>query len=258
MIGERKMVGIFFSGTGNTRHCTEKLLSVLDPNAACIALEDDRAEQAMMDDDFIIYAYPTQYSNAPILVRDYIKKHPTLWNGKKILCLNTMGLFSGDGTGCTARLFKKFGAEVVGGLQIRMPDSVCDSKALKKSISENHRTVMEADRKIQQAAEQIKAGTYPQEGLGCVSHLKGLFGQRLWFYGKTTKYSDQLKINDDCIGCGLCALNCPLKNIQMTDGKPVAGDHCTMCYRCISHCPKQAITLLGKRVVEQCVYEKYQ
>jgi ferredoxin len=43
----------------------------------------------------------------------------------------------------------------------------------------------------------------------------------------------------------------------MKDGKVVAGGRCTMCYRCISHCPKQAITLLGKQVYEQCQFEKY-
>ena len=180
------MVGIYFSGTGNTKHCTQKLLSMLDCNAECIALENDCSEQAIKGSDFIIYAYPTQYSNAPIFVRDYIEMHPTLWKDKKILCLNTMGLFSGDGTGCTARLFKKFGAEVVGGMQIRMPDSVCDSIALKKSISDNHKFILDADEKIEQAAEQIKVGIYPQEGLGFISHMKGLLGQRLWFYGKTT------------------------------------------------------------------------
>ncbi len=252
------MVGIFFSGTGNTKHCAEKLLSLLDPSAACIALESDCAEQAILDNDLILYAYPTQYSNAPIFVRNYIKKHPALWSGKKILCLNTMGLFSGDGTGCTARIFKKFGATVVGGLQIHMPDSVCDSKALKKSISENHEIVLQADLKIEQAAQQIKAGTFPQEGLGLLSHIKGLLGQRLWFYTKTTQYSDKLKISSQCIGCGLCARNCPMKNIQMSEGKPIPGNRCTMCYRCISQCPKQAITLIGKAVTEQCRYEKYQ
>lgn len=37
-----------------------------------------------------------------------------------------------------------------------------------------------------------------------------------------------------------------------------AENRCTMCYRCINICPKQAITLLGKRVIEQGTIEKYQ
>lgn len=87
--------------------------------------------------------------------------------------------------------------------------------------------------------------------------VAGLFGQRLWFYGKTMRYTDKLKISGACIGCGLCASLCPMKNISIQDGRAVADKKCTMCYRCISHCPKKAITLIGNEVKEQCQYEKY-
>ena len=39
----------------------------------------------------------------------------------------------------------------------------------------------------------------------------------IWFYGKTTGYTDKLKINDSCIGCGLCSRECPMGNIKMED-----------------------------------------
>lgn len=73
------------------------------------------------------------------MVRDFIKNHAALWRGKKVLCLATMGLFSGDGAGCAARLLKKYGAEVVGGLHICMPDSIGDVKLLKKTVEKNRR-----------------------------------------------------------------------------------------------------------------------
>lgn len=76
-----------------------------------------------------------KFSNVPVMVKDFIKSHPDLWKGKKILCVATMGLFSGDGAGCSARLLKKYGAKIVGGFHIRMPDSVCDVKLLKKKLS---------------------------------------------------------------------------------------------------------------------------
>ena len=87
--------------------------------------------------------------------------------------------------------------------------------------------------------------------------LKGLFGQRLWFYGKTAGYTDKLKISEKCVGCGLCVSLCPTKNLSLRDGKAAAESQCTMCYRCISHCPQKAITLLGDEVIEQCQFEKY-
>ena len=69
-----------------------------------------------------------------------------------------MGLFSGDGTGCAARLLKKYGAQILGGVQIKMPDSVCDNKLLKKSMEKNRQIVKCADQRIEQIAEQIRRG----------------------------------------------------------------------------------------------------
>ena len=66
-----------------------------------------------------------------------------------------------------------------------MPDAVCDSKLLKKSLEENRRIVHEADAKIDKATSDIKRdGKYPKEGLSFLAHMAGLFGQRLWFYKK--------------------------------------------------------------------------
>jgi ferredoxin len=48
-----------------------------------------------------------------------------------------------------------------------------------------------------------------------------------------------------------------MNNIKIVDKKVVQNNQCTMCYRCINNCPKQAMTLLGKRGVEQSVIEKY-
>lgn len=104
----------------------------------------------------------------------------------------------------------------------------------------------------------IKNGKPPQEGLGAAYHLAGLFGQRLYFWGKTQKYTDGLKINSrKCIGCSLCERLCPMGNIAVKNGIAVSSDKCTMCYRCISKCPEQAITLLGKKVIEQNNVSRY-
>ena len=48
-----------------------------------------------------------------------------------------------------------------------------------------------------------------------------------------------------------------MENLVIENNKAVAKNRCTMCYRCISSCPQQAITLLGDTVVEQCRYERY-
>lgn len=251
------MLGIYLSGTGNTKHCIEKLTNLLDNSARAIPLECDDVITEIKNNSTIILGYPTQYSNVPYMIRDFINKNKLLWKGKKVLCVATMGAFSGDGAGCTARLLKKYGAVILGGLHIKMPDSVCDNKLLKKTLEQNKEIIIQADKKIEFTARQIKHGKYPKDGVSLFAHIIGLLGQRLWFYTKTTGYTDKLKINENCIGCGLCASLCPMKNISIQNGKAVADKKCTMCYRCISHCPQKAITLVGSEVVEQCQFEKY-
>lgn len=250
------MLGIYLSGTGNTKHCVEKLTSLLDNSAVVLPLESKTILDDIKNNNDIILGYPTQFSNAPFMVRDFIKSND-VWKGKRVLCVATMGAFSGDGAGCTARLLKKRGAVILGGLHIHMPDSVCDSKLLKKSIEENRQIVLKADEKIEKTVQQIQMGKYPKEGITFISHMIGLFGQRLWFYNKTSHYSDKLKISDSCTGCGLCSQICPMKNIKIDNKKAVPGNKCTMCYRCISRCPGQAITLIGDKVREQCQFDKY-
>ncbi len=252
------MTGIYFSGTGNTKFCVDKFLKEYDGSKNSFSIEDCKALERIKNDNKIVIGYPVQYSNIPKILRDYIVSNRYIWKGKNIFIIVTMGLFSGDGAGMLARLLKNYGAIIVGGLHLKMPDSICDERALKRSFKNNKRIVVKAAEKICKSVRNIKNGEPPQEGLGIVYHLAGLFGQRLYFLGKTQKYTDKLKINSlKCIGCGLCERLCPMGNIIVKNGIAVSSDKCTMCYRCISKCPKQAITLLGKKVIEQNDVSRY-
>lgn len=51
------------------------------------------------------------------------------------------------------------------------------------------------------------------------------------------------KAEKDCIGCGLCAKDCPAGNIKMVDGKPKFGNRCLICARCSFRCPKNCINI---------------
>lgn len=252
------MIGVYFSGTGNTKFCIERLLNGLDKNGSIYSIENDAALDAIADNEQIIFAYPVYYSNLPKIVRDFIVNHAELWRGKKVFVLATMGLFSGDGAGCAARLFKKYGAKVLGGLHIKMPDCIGDVKLLKKSLEDNRKIVSDAERKIDKAVNSIQSEKYPKQGLNFAYRITGLFGQRLYFRGKTKNYYKNIKINNDlCIACGVCVSLCPMKNIEKQNNNIVFKDKCTMCYRCFSNCPKKAITIIGKQVYEQCTIDKY-
>lgn len=246
------MIGVYFSGTGNTEYCIKKFMSVYAPDSFCISIENTDIADYIKQHGEIVFAYPVYYSNLPKIVRDFITQNRTLWYGKKIFIIATMGLFSGDGAGLSARLLKKYGAYIIGGLHIKMPDCICDVRTLKRSISKNREIVNNATDKLIRVVHLLLINNPPQEGLNVLYHIAGLFGQRLWFYNKTRSYTNQLHIDlDSCIGCGKCVSLCPMKNISVIDKKAQPRNHCTMCYRCISQCPQKAIALIGEKVIEQ-------
>jgi len=254
---EIELLGVYFSGTGNTKFCIEKFCHY-SGGSEPLSIEDSGVVEAIRTSEEIIFGYPVYFSNIPKIVTDFISMNSSCFADKRVYIIATMGLFSGDGAGCGARLFKKCGAKIIGGLHLKMPDCIGDVKALKKAPAQNRKIVTDAEQKIIQAVNMIKQGNPAKEGLGFHYHIAGLFGQRLWFYNKTTHYSDKLKIcKTNCVGCGKCVSLCPMSNLTVTDQKASANGKCTMCYRCINNCPNKAITLIGKEVIEQCLFSRY-
>lgn len=251
------MTGIYFSGTGNTKHCITRFIDALSlydaaagHAAQIIPIEESvRAVNAIQSEpELLVLAYPVYYSNLPKIMRDFIVEHKELWKGKRIFILCTMGLFSGDGAGVAARLLETYGADIIGGLHVIMPDCISDVKLLKYSPEKNREIIAKADRKLEKAARQTAAHKPPQDGLSILSRLAGLLGQRLWFARKTARYSDKLTIHPEtCSKCGRCAAVCPMHNLTLTAAGITTAGKCTMCYRCVNQCPQKAITLLGKR-----------
>jgi len=252
------MVGIYFSGTGNSRYAVELFCDEYDKDAKVFSIEYDNVIEAVKNEDMLVFAYPVQYSTVPKILRDFISDNKELWKNKRIFVIATMGLFSGDGAGVLGRLLQKYEAEILGGLHLKMPDSIGDEKVLKRPLEKNRELVKKAEEKIKKAVQLLESGKPTQEGIGVLYRMAGFLGQRLYFGHKTKYYSDRLRVDEDkCIGCGKCEKLCPMNNIKIVDKKVWQNNQCTMCYRCINNCPKQAMTLLGKTVVEQSVIEKY-
>ena len=156
------MLGIYFSGTGNSRYALETFLRHYNSSAKTVAIEDKSAAKLIGQHQELVFSYPVQYSNIPKMLKDFIEQNSRLWNGKRIFVIATMALFSGDGAGILARHLQRYGAHITGGLHLKMPDSISDVKALKRPLAQNKRTVKKAEKKIACAANRMKHGKPPQ------------------------------------------------------------------------------------------------
>ena len=126
------LIGIYFSGTGNTKFCVDKFLAEYDNSKNTFSIEDKCTLDKIKNNHEIVIGYPVQYSNIPKILRDYVMSNQYIWKGKKVFIIATMGLFSGDGAGILARLLNSYGAVISGGLHLKMPDSIGDVKVLKR------------------------------------------------------------------------------------------------------------------------------
>lgn len=80
------MVSIYLSGTGNTKYCIELLTSLIDQSARAIPLECcEDVIDAIQCNDTIVLGYPTQFSNAPYMVRAFRSKALVFWKNGRLL-----------------------------------------------------------------------------------------------------------------------------------------------------------------------------
>ena len=119
-----------------------------DEAAKAFSIEDDNVIEAIKSEEMLVFAYSVQYSTVPKMLRDFIIENKELWENKKVFVIATMGLFSGDGAGILGRFLQQYGAEIIGGLHLKMPDSIDDENMLKRPLEKNKELVKKEERKI--------------------------------------------------------------------------------------------------------------
>ncbi|MCL2493337.1 MAG: EFR1 family ferrodoxin [Clostridiales bacterium] len=220
----------WFSGTGNSLYAAKRLAEGLG-GAELIRITGEAPVGAYGGEETKIgFVFPSYYCNMPRVVRAFVEKLEIL-PGAYIFAIVTMG---GVGQGTADALRKAIEAK---GLKLNyarglhMPANyVIMYNPTGPEKSEG--MLAKADTSIARFAAEITAG-------------KELI-RRFPYNGKTL-YKDISALDagfaagEGCTGCGLCERVCPVRNIQMENGKPKWLGHCERCVACVSWCPENAI-----------------
>ena len=169
------MIAIYFSSTGNTKHCVKRFIERLGGDIPAVSIEDEACSELLKHHDDIILAYPVYFSDLPQIVREFICKNSANFRGKNVFIIATMEIFSGDGAGCAARILGRAGAKITGGTHVKMPAFILDVAIFSYLAQKNERLINDANAKLQRVARASAAGNPPQEGLGVLAVLRGFW-----------------------------------------------------------------------------------
>ncbi len=237
------MVLFYFSGTGNSEFVARRFSRAA--GADCHSVEEDADFGALISaHDTVGFCYPVYGSSVPRPMREFVAAHADALTGKRFVILCTQLIFSGDGAHELCAFLPGGEANVVYAEHVAMPNNICNfSLFAVKNGSKNARRLRAARRRIQRAADEFLRGITRRRGFNSLSILMGMSQSKFW-PAVEEKAAGDVKIDADCIRCGLCARLCPMQNLTMGEHGVEQAGKCAVCYRCVNACPERAITVM--------------
>lgn len=231
-----------FSGTGNTLKVSERLAQELRLNGVETEIFNIRAGAEVPQTngyDMLLIGYPVHAFNAPANVLEFLKNLPRV-SKMPAYIVRTSGepLRLNDASGITPRrILKRRGYVVKGELSCVMPYNMI----FRHSDQMAARMWRAAELRIENTAPQIAAvrGKVGKVNIfrRFVAFVLRIEHTAMPFLGR------RFKTTESCVGCGICAGECPQGNIKIVDGKPQFGKNCVGCVACSFNCPKDAIKI---------------
>ncbi|MBQ2974462.1 MAG: EFR1 family ferrodoxin [Clostridia bacterium] len=227
----------YFSATGNSCHVAKRIADATGDRIISVTecLKKGAFDFNAKDGETIGFITPVYNFGLPVTVIDFINRLNLNHRGY-VFTLVTFGGFSGGASKMIKALLKEKGIKTDAQYSVRMPDTwtpVYDLSDKEKICETNRKADIKIDGIIKKISKKVN-GNFDSRRIP--------FGDK--FYGgyEEMRKTSTLSVSSNCIGCGLCAEQCPVNAIEIRNGKPVwVKDKCAMCLGCLHHCPSFAI-----------------
>ena len=260
---------VYFSGTGNTERITQELGALFSRSGhevKLIAVEtvvhDNAVITELSESDLIGIGYPVYDLREPKIISDFIDMLPVQETEVPVFQYSTLALIKGD---CHSYVTRKLGSGnyyVIADTGFKCPSNgvvtyeapdhwrqkkVGYAKNIGLQLNDFRTKVLESYEKFITAPYSVHAYIFP------VFDIFRFFSRRLF----GDRFYRDLAVSEKCNACGLCVKSCPDKNLCLKDARVEIkkSNGCLRCLRCVSMCPRQAITFTSSNLKRQYTKE---
>ena len=237
---------LYFSATGNCKYVAARLAEAEGQEALSIA-DCVRQGRFAFADEAIGVVSPTYDLGLPSIVREFLSR--ASFQTAYLYFVATCGTTPGAIGAMANRAIR--GREIDAYYCVRMPDTwtpIFDLSTPEKVAKYTRNTEAEIDRALRGVrARRVSRRMFPRTPAIFTLLIAGPIYERV-------RRTAHFRVEDGCVGCGLCARKCPVQAIEMRNGRPVwVRDKCVMCLGCLHRCPKFAIQY-GRRTKKHGQY----
>ena len=233
----------YFTGTGNSLYVAREIANGLNDGILSIddCLNNARFSFTLAENERIGFVFPTYFRGIPTIVLDFLKKFD-LQNYNSdcyVYAVCSGGGINGNTMHSFGRKLVRYGMKLNAAFEVVMPSNFVLFADMLKSVEGVTGILDKADSRIKNIIRDINENKQICPESNFRKWAITFISYPFYKYDRSTK---PFHVVGTCIGCGLCAKDCPCLAITMQDERPVwIKGKCTECFRCLHHCPAQAI-----------------
>lgn len=230
---------VYYTGTGNSRYVAQRFAAALgdDLITANEYIRNDTPADLHSDRPWV-FVSPTYGWQIPHIFADFLRRG-RFTGSRKAYFVMTCGSEIGNAAAALRRCARISGSIIRACCRsscrkITSPCSMCPAQRSRRRSSRRRSRPSTGALPACSAASRSRrrrVGPLDRFKTGPVNTI---------FYRWFVK-SGPFTVSDACIGCGKCALSCPVNGIDIVERRPHWNGACTHCMACICGCPVSAI-----------------
>lgn len=244
MISNKKTVVFYFSQSGNSLYVAKKVAAAIG-NTTLVSIPKalHNSQYKYAEYEKVGFVMPLYFAGMPRMMKEFIERVEL---SKSCYCFSivTQALTKGRIFYDIDKLLNKKCIKINYSKYVTFPDSYI-KWAEGPTEDTLIKRIKQADKSLDVIADKILNEENFREKEGVVFRAGSLIVYNFW-KSRLKLMGKNFKVDNSCVGCGICEKTCPAKNIKLQEGKPIWSKKCEDCMACIQHCPKKAIYFNSK------------